>query len=240
VDQGSGIGGLADLALVHEKLLVKIRNDMPLVPAAILGCAVLTGTGAVFRSAKVERGSQVAVIGCGAIGISIIQAARIAGCSRIFAVDVVAAKLEQASTFGATDLTDASVVDPIASILDQTDGAGVNFSFEAIGHPATVNQAFGMLGIGGTAIIVGIFSPDAVVELHPRDYVNGEKSIRGSYLGSSNFRTEIPRLVDLYLSGTLLLDEMLSPRISLDDVSSGFEAMIGGRGLRPIVDFEIS
>lgn len=237
VDQGSGIGGLSDQLLVHEKALVKIRNEMPLAPAAILGCAVLTGTGAVFRTARVERGAQVAVIGCGAIGISIIQAARITGCSRIIAVDVVDNKLSQALRFGATDVINASIVDPAAAARELTDGLGVDFAFEAIGKPTTATQAFDMLGPGGSAVIVGIFSGDVALEIRPRDLVVGEKSLRGSYLGSSDFRTEIPHLVDHYLDGSLLVDEMLSPRIGLDQTAEGFNAMVNGEGLRPIIDF---
>jgi len=237
IDQGSGIGGLADHIVVHEKALVKIRPEMPLLPAAILGCAVLTGTGAVFRTANATAGSRVSVIGCGAVGISIIQAARIVGCSQVIAVDRIAAKLHEALRFGATDVVNASEGDAVTAIEDLTNGEGVDFAFEAIGSTATVEQAIRMTGLGGETIVVGIFSGDAKLTISPRDLVVAEKVLRGSYLGSSDFRSEIPRLVDLYLEGTLLLDEMLSPRIRLEQVAQGFEIMARGEALRPLVEF---
>jgi S-(hydroxymethyl)glutathione dehydrogenase / alcohol dehydrogenase len=237
VHQGFGLAAFAERLLVHEHALVKIRPDMPLDRAALLGCGVTTGLGAVFNTAKVPPGSSVAVLGCGGVGLNCVQGAAIAGAIRIVAVDALARKLELARAFGATDLVDASAGDPVEQVRELT-GDGVEFAFEAVGLPATVRQAFAMLGRGGTATIVGFVPPGQDVALPGIEFVTDEKRIQGSHMGSNRFRADIPRYVDLYLRGRLKLDELVSARIGLDDVNRGFDAMRRGEVARNVIVFD--
>jgi S-(hydroxymethyl)glutathione dehydrogenase/alcohol dehydrogenase len=179
------LGSFAEMMLVHEHALVKVREDMPMDRAALIGCGVTTGIGAVIHTASVEPGSTVAVIGCGGIGLSAINGAALAGASRIIAVDMVASKLELARKFGATDLVDASDGEAIEKVRELT-GGGVHYSFEAIGLKATAEQAFRMLRPGGTATVIGMIPPGQMVELHGVDFL-AEKKIQGSMMGSNRF-----------------------------------------------------
>ncbi|HCG68814.1 MAG TPA: alcohol dehydrogenase, partial [Gammaproteobacteria bacterium] len=185
------LGSFAEMMLVHEHALVKVREDMPMDRAALIGCGVTTGIGAVIHTAAVEPGSTVAVIGCGGIGLSAINGAALAGASRVIAVDMVASKLELARKFGATDLVDASDGEAIEKVREMT-GGGVHYSFEAIGLKATAEQAFKMLRAGGTATVIGMIPPGQMVELHGVDFLS-EKKIQGSMMGSNRFRVDMPR-----------------------------------------------
>ncbi|MCA0240664.1 MAG: Zn-dependent alcohol dehydrogenase [Proteobacteria bacterium] len=235
VSQVFNLSGFAEKLLVHRNALVKIRDDMPLDRAALLGCAVITGTGAVFRNAQVMPGSTVAVVGCGGVGLSTINGARIAGAGRVIAVDTVPAKLELARRFGATDgvLADA---DTAARIVEMTQG-GVEYSFECIGNPASVELCFRMLQPGGTATIVGLFAPGTKVAVEASEFFL-EKKLRGSALGSARIREDVPRLVELYLQGRLNLDDLVSRRIRLDDINEGFAAMGRGDVARSVIVFD--
>jgi S-(hydroxymethyl)glutathione dehydrogenase/alcohol dehydrogenase len=214
---------------------VKIRDDMPLDRAALIGCGVTTGVGAVFRTARVEPGSTVAVIGCGGIGLNCVQGAAIAGAGRIIAVDLNEMKLKLAEQFGATDLVDAGAGDPVAQVMELT-GGGVEYSFEAIGLKQTAEQAFSMLRAGGTATIIGMIPLGTMIELHGVELLS-EKRIQGSNMGSNRFRIDMPRYVDMYLDGRLKLDELVSARIGLDDINDGFEAMKRGEVARSVIVF---
>ena len=171
------LGSFAEMMLVHEHALVKVREDMPMDRAALIGCGVTTGIGAVIHTAAVEPGSTVAVIGCGGIGLSAINGAALAGASRIIAVDMVASKLELARKFGATDLVDASDGESVQKVIEMT-GGGVHYSFEAIGLKATAEQAFQMLRAGGTATVIGMIPPGQMVSIHGVDFLS-EKKIQG-------------------------------------------------------------
>lgn len=236
VSQVFNLSGFAEKLLVHRNALVKIRDDMPLDRAALLGCAVITGTGAVFRSAQVPAGATVAVVGCGGVGLATINGARIAGASRIVAIDTVPSKLELARKFGATDFVLASEGDVVAKVVEMTQG-GVEYSFECIGIPATVEQCFRMLQPGGTATIVGLFAPGVKVSVEGSDFFL-EKKLRGSALGSARIRDDIPRLVELYMQGRLNLDDLVSRRIRLDEINAGFEAMKSGEVARSVIVFD--
>jgi S-(hydroxymethyl)glutathione dehydrogenase / alcohol dehydrogenase len=225
----------AEQMLVHENAVVKIRDDMPLDRAALIGCGVTTGVGAVFRTARVEPGSTVAVIGCGGIGLNCVQGAAIAGAGRIIAVDLNEMKLKLAEQFGATDLVDAGAGDPVAQVMELT-GGGVEYSFEAIGLKQTAEQAFSMLRAGGTATIIGMIPLGTMIELHGVELLS-EKRIQGSNMGSNRFRIDMPRYVDMYLDGRLKLDELVSARIGLDDINDGFEAMKRGEVARSVIVF---
>ena len=230
------LSSFAEQMLVHEHALVKIRPDMPLDRAALIGCGVTTGLGAVFNTARLEPGSTVAVIGCGGIGLNCIQGAAIAGAGRVIAVDVVVSKLSLARQFGATDVVDASAGDAVAQVQELT-GGGVHYSFEAIGLKATAEQAFAMLRRGGTATVIGMIPLGQNVEI-PGVELLYEKRLQGSNMGSNRFRVDMPRYIDMYLDGRLKLDELVSRRITLDEVNDGFDAMKTGEVARSVIVFD--
>lgn len=235
VHQFLHLSSYAEMMLVHEQAVVKIDNEMPLDKAALIGCGVTTGMGAVFRTAKVSAGETVAVIGCGGIGLSAIQGARIAGANKVIAIDRVASKLELAQTLGATHVVNAAETDPIQAVLDLT-GGGVHYSFEAVGLKQTAEQAFGMLRRGGQATVIGMIPVGTMVELHGVELLY-EKKLTGSNMGSNQFRTDMPRFVEMYLDGRLLLDEMVSKHIALEDINEGFEDMKTGTVARSVIMF---
>jgi S-(hydroxymethyl)glutathione dehydrogenase/alcohol dehydrogenase len=230
------LSSFSELMLVHEHAIVRIRDDMPLDKAALIGCSVITGVGAVFNTAQVEPGSTVAVIGAGGVGLNCIQGAAIAGAGKVIAVDMVPYKLELAKQFGATHTVDASAGDPVAQVRELT-GGGVHYSFEAIGLKPTTEQAFKMLRSGGVATIIGMIPVGTMIELHGVDFL-AEKKIQGSNMGSNRFRVDMPRLVDLYLDGRLKLDELVSRRLRLDEINDGFDSMKSGEVARSVVVFD--
>ena len=233
--QFAGLGSFAEQLLVHERAVVKVTNDIPLDRAALIGCGVMTGLGAVFNTARVPAGASVAVIGCGGIGLNCIQGARLAGAARIIAIDLLDSKLEMATAFGATHVVNGATSDAVAEVVELTSG-GVEFAFEAIGLASAAEQAFNMLRRGGTATVIGMIPPDQVVQL-PGPAFLSEKRIQGSFMGSNRFRVDMPRYIDLYLQGRLRLDELVSARISLDDVNQGFKTLQGGEVARSVIMF---
>ena len=234
--QFANLSSFAENMLVHEHAVAKIREDMPLDRAALIGCGVTTGVGAVIHTAGVEPGATVAVIGCGGVGLSCINGAEIAGAARIIAVDTVTSKLELARKFGATDGVNAAEGDVVQQIRDLT-GGGVHYSFEAIGNKVTAQQAFRMLRPGGTATVIGMIPPGDMVEIHGPDFLR-EKKIQGSSMGSNRFRVDMPRFVDFYLQGKLHLDDMVSGRIKLGDVTDALLALETGEVARNIIVFD--
>ncbi|NOX51895.1 MAG: Zn-dependent alcohol dehydrogenase [Gammaproteobacteria bacterium] len=234
--QFAQLGSFAEMMLVHEHAVVKIREDMPMDIAALIGCGVTTGVGAVIHTAAVEPGATVAVIGCGGIGLSTINGAALAGASRVIAVDMVASKLELARKFGATDVVDASDGEAVAKVIELS-GGGVHYSFEAIGLKATAEQAFQMLRSGGTATIIGMIPPGQMVSVHGVDFL-AEKKIQGSMMGSNRFRVDMPRFVDFYLQGRLHLDDLISRRIKLEDINEGMAALETGEIARSVIMFD--
>ena len=235
VNQFAHLSSFAEQMLVHENAVVKIREDMPLDRAAIIGCGVTTGVGAALRTAKVEPGSVVAVIGCGGVGLSAVNGAEIAGAGRIIAIDLLASKLELARTMGATDVVDASKGDPVAQVMELSKG-GVDYSFEAIGLKKTAEQAWAMLRSGGTATVIGMIPPTEKIEIRGIDMLT-EKKLQGSMMGSNRFRIDMPRFVDFYLAGKLKLDELISHRIKLDEVNGAMDALKTGEVARQVIAF---
>ena len=221
--------------LVHENAVVKVRPDMPMDLAALLGCGVLTGYGCVTHSARVEPGSTVAVIGCGGVGLSTISAARLAGAGRIIAVDKDPSKLELAKLFGATDGADAGAADMVEKVIEMTQG-GVHHAIECVGLKQTTEDAFRMLRPGATATVVGMVPVGVKVELHGFDFLR-EKRIQGSLMGSNHFRVDIPRLIDFHLQGRLQLERLISSRLRLDQVNEGFAALQRGGIARNVIEF---
>jgi S-(hydroxymethyl)glutathione dehydrogenase/alcohol dehydrogenase len=236
VYQFLNLSSFAERMLVHEHAIVKIRPDMPLDRAALIGCGVTTGVGAVIHTAKVEPGTTVAVIGCGGVGLSCINGAAIAGAGRIIAIDAVASKLELARKFGATDVVNAKEVDAVEAVVNMTSG-GVHYSFEAIGLKVTTEQAFRMLRKGGTATIIGMIPVGTMIELHGAEFLM-ERKIQGSNMGSNRFRVDMPRFVDFYLNGKLHLDDMISGRIKLKDVNDAMNALKKGEVARNVIMFD--
>ncbi|HKI75160.1 MAG TPA: Zn-dependent alcohol dehydrogenase [Pseudomonadales bacterium] len=233
VHQFLNLSSFAELMLIHEHALVKIREDMPFDRAALIGCSTTTGVGAVFHTARVQPGSKVAVIGCGGVGLAAINGAAIAGAGQIIAVDMVPSKLELAKIMGATDVVNASEGDPVAQVMELTKG-GCHYTFEAIGLKVTAEQSFKMLQRGGTATVIGMIPVGTMVEIHGPELLS-EKKLQGSNMGSNRFRVDMPRFVDFYLSGKLHLDQMISKHIKLSEVNDALEALKSGQEARHVI-----
>jgi S-(hydroxymethyl)glutathione dehydrogenase/alcohol dehydrogenase len=236
LNQFLNLSSFAEQMLVHENALVKVRDDMPLDLASLIGCSVITGYGAVVHTAKVEPGSTVAILGAGGIGLATINAAQIAGAGRIIAVDKDPFKLELAKRFGATDVIDASIGDNIVKRIVALSDGGVHYSFECIGLKATAEQSFSALRSGGTATLIGMIPVGTKIELHGPDFLR-ERRIQGCMMGSNRFRTDMPRLIEFYLQGRLHLQEMVSARIRLDEINDGFAALKTGGVARSVIVF---
>jgi S-(hydroxymethyl)glutathione dehydrogenase/alcohol dehydrogenase len=239
LNQAFNLSSFAEQMLVHEHAVVKIRDEMPLDRATVIGCGVMTGVGAVLNAAKVEAGTTVAVIGCGGVGLSSVNGAALASAERIIAIDTVASKLELARKMGATDTINASNVDPVAAVKDLTDGQGVHYSFEALGLKKTAEQSFQMLRPGGTATIIGMVPFGVKIELHGADFLRDRK-IQGTSMGGNRFRVDMPRLVEFYRQGKLHLDHMITGRIELAGINEGFANLKGGAPVRQLIDFGVA
>lgn len=237
VAQGFDLGAFAPQMLVHESAVVAIDPAIQLDVAALLGCGVATGLGAVFNTARVAAGDSVAVLGCGGVGLAAIQGARIAGADPIIAIDAVPEKLVLAQRLGATDVVDVSAVDAVRAVVTRAGGVGVDHAIEAVGSVGTVEQAFAMLRPGGTATVVGLMATGSVISV-PSDVLFFERKLQASVMGSNDFAVDTPRYVQMYLDGELLLDEMVSGRISLVDINHGFDEMRSGVATRNVILFE--
>ena len=236
VGQMANVGSYAEQMLLHENGLVKITQDIELDRAALIGGGVTTGVGAVLNTAKIEAGSTVAVFGCGGVGLSAIQGARIAGARMIIAVDVIESKLATARELGATHSVDASSRDPVEAIKDLT-GGGADYTFEAIGLKIAAEQCFDSIRPGGTATIIGMIPVGQKVELDGPSFLQ-EKKIQGSSMGSNRFRSDMPKYIDFYLQGRLNLDDMVTRRGPLEDVNEAFRAMKAGEVVRSVLMFD--
>ena len=235
VNQFLDISSYCEKMLLHENAVVKIREDLPLDRAALIGCGVTTGVGAVLNTAKIEPGSTVAVFGAGGVGLAAIQGARIAGARKIIAVDMFEGKLAMAKRLGATDTVDASSSDPVDEIRKMT-GGGVDYSFEAIGLKKAAEQAFNSLKPGGTATVIGMIPVGQKVEIDGYMFLT-ERKLQGSNMGSNRFRIDMPKYIDFYLQGRLNLDDMISRRGKLEDVNEAFRAMKAGEVARTVLMF---
>ena len=235
VAQFANLSTYAEKMLVYENAIVKIPDDMPLDRAALIGCGVTTGVGAVLNTARIEPGSTVAVFGTGGVGLAAIQGARIAGARIIIAVDVFENKLATAKELGATHVVDASSHDPVQAIRDMT-GGGVDYSFEAIGLKKAAEQCFDCIRAGGTATIIGMIPVGQKIELEGSVFLR-EKKIQGSSMGSNRFKVDMPKYIDFYMQGRLKLDEMITRRLKLEDVNEAFRAMKAGEVARSVLMF---
>jgi len=236
VTQYSFVSAFAEQMLTVETGVLKLPEEMPFAEATLIGCGVMTGVGAALYTAKVPGGAVAAVIGCGGVGLSIVQGCRIAGASRILAIDVLGHRLELARQMGATDLINASKVDPVEAAKELT-ADGVEYAFEAIGRVDAARQAFQMVQRGGTAVIVGGMPTGAEISLPGLDFLWEAKSVIGCLYGSTRFREHMPKLISLYMQGRLKLSEMISQHYTLDKINESFRAMERGEVVRPMIDF---
>jgi S-(hydroxymethyl)glutathione dehydrogenase/alcohol dehydrogenase len=237
IRQFLGISSYAERMLLHENSVVKIDPEIPLDRAALVGCGVLTGVGAALRTSGLEAGQTVAVFGCGGVGLSIIQGARIGAARQIIGVDVYDSKLEMAKQMGATHVINSANDDPVQAVRALTRGAGVDHAFEAVGNAKLVRQAIESLAIRGTATIVGVLPPDATIEF-PWMAIRPECRVQTSRMGSNRFRIDIPLYLEFYRQGRLLLDEMVTRRGRLEDINDAFRAMKAGEVARTVLEFD--
>jgi S-(hydroxymethyl)glutathione dehydrogenase / alcohol dehydrogenase len=237
VQCGMGTATFAEETLVVERSVVPIDPDVPLEVAALVGCGVTTGVGAVINTARVVPGSSVAVIGCGGVGLSAIMGAVVAGAGRIVAVDALAAKLPAAAAAGATDVVDASAGDAVAEVLELTGGRGVDYAFEVVGRSATIRQAFAMTRRGGTTTVVGAGRADDQVSFNAMELFLDSKSVLGCVYGGADPDRDFPRLLDLWRAGRLPVESLISRRIGLDQVNEAFDSMLAGEVARSVIVF---
>jgi S-(hydroxymethyl)glutathione dehydrogenase/alcohol dehydrogenase len=231
-----GAGAFAEETLVLERAVVPIPRDVPFEVAALVGCAVTTGFGAVVNTARVQRGDTVVVIGCGGVGLSIVQGARYAGASRIVAVDLGEAKRDLARDLGATDVVDGNG-DFEAAVRELTEGRGADHAFEAIGRAATIRTAYRVTRRGGTVVVVGAGRHDDKVSFSALELFFQARSLVGCVYGSADPARDFPRILALYASGDLDLDRLITKRIGLDGVNDALAAMEAGEGARTVVVF---
>jgi S-(hydroxymethyl)glutathione dehydrogenase/alcohol dehydrogenase len=228
------LGTFAEEMIVHEANVVPVRTELPDEQLALIGCGVTTGVCAVFNTAKVEPGATVAVIGCGGVGLAVVQGASIAGASRIFAVDPVAFKRDSAKALGASDAIDPTEHDPVEQLRSATEGRGVDYVFEVVGRPETVVQAHAATRLGGTVVLIGAGSPGETVSFD-LFALHREKRLLGCGYGSAQVRRDIPRLVTLAESGRLDLGSMVTRRMSIEDVNEAFRLMQSGEVVRSVL-----
>ena len=234
-----GVGSFAERTVVRATTAIKIRDDVPLDRACLVGCGVMTGVGAVTNTAKVRPGQTVAVFGCGGVGLNVIQGAELCGASRIIAVDLAPAKLALAKQFGATDTINAKDAGDVpTAIRSLTDGLGVDYAFEVVGEPAIITQAYMSLKRGGKVVVVGVPAMGQDVSIPGMMLALEEKSLIGSLYGSANFRRDMPLLIDLYMQKRLKIDELVSRRIKIEDVNTAFDAMEKGEVARSVIVYD--
>ena len=229
-----GVSAFAEQAVVPAAGAIRIDPEAPLDVVSLVGCAVATGVGAVRNTARVEPGAHVVVLGCGGVGLSVVQGARLAGAERIIAVDLRTDKTDLARLLGATDVVDASSVDTVEAVRDLLPD-GADYAFDAIGGKALTEQCIAVLGMGGAAVVVGIPPAGVRAVFEPQTLVAMEHRILGSNYGGIDPARDIPQLVDLYLSGDLLLDELVSRRRPLDDAAAALDDLASGTTLRELL-----
>ena len=230
------VGTFSEQSVVPADQLVRVRDDTPLEKASIIGCAVITGVGSVVNRAKVEKGSSVAIFGCGGVGLNVVQGAVLAGATRIIAVDPVPFKLAKSEELGATHLVNAAREDPVKRIVEIT-GGGADYAFEVVGLPHLVRQAFESVRTGGVAVMVGVQPPGAEIAVDANQLMM-QRSLIGAYHGDARARVDFPWLVDLYMDGRLKLDELITRYRPLDEVNEGFADMNAGITARTVLTFD--
>ena len=229
-------GTFSEETVVLADSVVKVRADMPLEKACLIGCGVMTGVGAVVNRAKVEAGSTVAVFGCGGVGLNVVQGAVLASASMIIAVDRLDFKLQKAEEMGATHYVNADKEDPVNRVNELTKG-GADYAFEVVGSPALLRQAFDSVRHGGTTVMVGVPPDGADVAVNGRELFR-DKTLMGTFYGAARPRVDFPWLMQLYMDGKLKLDELISRYRPLAEVNEAFEDMNRGVTARTILTFD--
>ena len=227
----------AEEAVVPESGCVPVDRDFPMDCAALIGCSATTGVGAAILNAKVEPGATVAVVGCGGVGLNVIQGARLSNASKIIAVDVQEGKLEFAMRFGATHSVNAKDQDPVARVKEITGGLGADYTFEVYGSAETVETAYNMARKGGTVTVVGIAPAGEMASIDPVSLVRNEKVLRGTYYGSARPPVDFPKMVEFYRSGKIDLDNLITRRYSLDQINEAYEDLDRGEVGRGVITF---
>jgi len=232
-----GVGSFGEYMVMPAGSAIKVPDDTPLESTCLIGCGVTTGTGAALNTANVQPGESAAVIGCGGVGLSIIQGARIGGATIIIAIDPMAEKRELALSLGATHAINPFEENTEQRVKEITGGLGVHYAFEALGRTQTMEQAWSLLRPTGRAIIVGVAALDQTITI-PSGALLLECEIQGSCYGSSTPKKDIPRFVELFKSGELKLEEMITQRIGLSEINRAFEEMGRGEGARSVIMFD--
>lgn len=232
-----GVSSFAEYAVVAENAAIPINKSIPFDIAALVGCGVMTGIGAAINTAKVEPGSTVAIIGLGGVGLNVVQGCRLAGAEKIIVIDVLDNKLEGARDFGATHFINARNIDTVQAVRDITAGIGVDYAFEVIGNPTTALQAFNCTKKGGMALVVGIAAADKTANIPLYSFPAEEKTMTGSWYGSTNPPVDFPKILNLYSAGKLKLDELVSRVFSLDQINEAFDVLQQGDVIRSVIIF---
>ena len=237
VNQMARIGTFAEAVVCPAEQVVKVRDDLPWTHAAIIGCSVATGVGAVIRHARVEAGSSVLVVGCGGVGLNVVQGAKLAGAKTIIAADLLDNKLAYAREFGATHTINAKKDDVVKRVRDLTGGLGADYAFDAIGTSATASQIVDAIAPGGHAVLVGIPAASAKAEVSPMQMVYGEKRLSGTYYGSIKPATDFGLLADLDMEKRIDLDSLISRTYRFDEINEGFRLLTSGGVARGVIAF---
>lgn len=227
----------AEYTVVPRQALLKLPADIPLDRAALVGCAVTTGVGAVLRAARVQPGESVLVLGCGGVGLNVIQGAALVGAWPIIAADINPQKLAWAQELGATHLVNTHERSLLEAVGELTDGRGADYAFEVIGHPETIQQAYAATRKGGTTVIVGLAPAGSQLSLDLLPFFREERTLKATLYGSVDLPRDIPLFLELYRAGRLKLDELISQRFSLDEINLAFQALREGAVKRGVIVF---
>lgn len=232
------IGSFAEYTVLDESQVVKIPGDMPMDRAALLACGVITGFGAAVNRAKVEVMSSCIIIGTGGVGLNTVQGAAISGANPVIAVDLSDEKLEAARTFGATHTINPGKVDAVKAVRELTGGRGADYVFITVGNARAVEQGASMASPCGMTVLVGLPKMSDTITFSPFPFIMGERIITGSFMGTTQLQTEIPKLVELYKAGILKLDELITARYPLEDINKAIELVEKGKALRNVIMFK--
>jgi NDMA-dependent alcohol dehydrogenase len=230
-----GVSCFAERTVVPEQGVVKIKPEVPLEVAALMGCAVMTGVGAVMNTARVEPGASVLVIGAGGVGLNVVMGAVLVGANQVIVADLLESKLELARSFGATHVINAREEDVVAAVRDLTGGDGADYAFEVIGNPKTMATAYQSVRRGGTAVAVGIPPFGSEMTINAGELVYQEKTLKGSYYGTSRPHADMPRLLDLFLAGRLPIDRLVSRSYPIEKVNEAYDALLAGEVARSVL-----
>jgi NDMA-dependent alcohol dehydrogenase len=234
----AGVSTFASVSTMPEAAVVKIPEGFPLWKAALIGCGVITGIGAVLEAGALRAGQSVAVFGCGGIGLNALQGARLGAASRVIAVDIHDSREAKARALGATEFVTARACDPVAAVLELTGGAGVDLAVEALGDPEVMEQAFDSVKKGGTCVVAGITGKSARARINVNQLVYGEKTFKGTLYGSMKPRVDLLRLIGLHEAGAFELEPLLTRTYRLEEINEAYEDLQAGKLARGLIVWE--